>query len=172
MGMRATHPFSSDPSVKLTRSDLIEFEPAIKDEVRSFLPFTSYSLSLLPEAPASVELAPRYDAQDGELVLPLCFRGDPLGLFVARGVKLSAPKTAPEYIGALTDAMLEKLALFKRSITDPLTGLFSRDHFVSQLGHEIELIQSCLLPGGYGHAGRARVHRPHRARPGPLAVDQ
>lgn len=147
MGMRATHPFSADPSVQLTRQDLIEFEPAIRDEVRKFLSFSSYSLSLLPEAPPEADLSPRYDAEGGDLLLPLIFRGTPLGLFVARGVKLAAPKTAPPYIASLADALLEKLALYKRSISDPLTGLFSRDHFVDQLSHDIDLVQSCLLPG-------------------------
>ncbi|MBU1248982.1 MAG: diguanylate cyclase, partial [Proteobacteria bacterium] len=52
------------------------------------------------------------------------------------------------YLASLTDALLEKLALYKRGISDPLTGLSIRDHFEEELSREIELIQSCLLPGG------------------------
>ncbi len=146
--MHSKHPILSDPAVRLTRQDIIEFESTIKKAIREFLPFSSYSLSLLPETPEGLSVLARYDAGENELLLPLVFRGQVLGLFVARGVCLKAPKTAPAYLASLTDALLEKLALYKRSITDPLTGLFCRDHFVSELTREIDLIQSCLLPGG------------------------
>ncbi|MGE4506566.1 MAG: diguanylate cyclase [Desulfovibrionaceae bacterium] len=149
--MRTRKPFADAP-LQLDRKDLIDFEPALKDAFREFLFFVSYSLSLLPEAPEGAppagELKARYDAEQGELLLPLVFRGQALGLFVARGVKLQAPKTAPEYLLRLASGVLERLALYKRSISDPLTGLANREHFVDTLAREIELIQSCLLPGG------------------------
>lgn len=145
--MRSTHPLPH-AGLPLTRQDIIEFEPAIKEAVREFLFFVTYSLSLLPEAPPDAELSARYDAEQGELLLPLTFRGEPLALFVARGVKLAAPKTAPQYLQRLAEGVLERLSLYKASILDRLTGLSGREHFQDTLTHEIGLIQSCLLPGG------------------------
>ncbi len=49
--------------------------------------------------------------------------------FIAKGVRLKAPSTAPKYIMALATSVLEKLALYKKAVTDSLTGLHTRDFF-------------------------------------------
>ena len=132
----------NDSAVSLTRQDLIRFEHTLKDEVRGFLPFTSYSLFFPREGDPCPEL--RYDHKARELLLPLVLRGQTLGLFVARGVRLAAPKALPPVLQRLATAVLEKLLLYKRSVTDALTGLSNREHFLQRLTQEIDLIQHSL----------------------------
>jgi len=132
----------ADKSVTLTRQDLIDLEHSLKDAIRSFLPFTSYSLYFPREGDRAPEL--RFDAGSRELMLPLALGGQSLGVFVARGVKIKAPKAVPPLIQAMATRVLEEMLLYKRSVTDALTGLSSRDHFHKVLTQEIALIRHCL----------------------------
>jgi diguanylate cyclase (GGDEF)-like protein len=131
-----------DESVQLTRQDLIDLEHSLKDAIRAFLPFTTYSLYFPREGGQPPEL--RYDAGSRELILPLMLCGRVLGVFVARGVKLGAPKAMPPVYMAMAEKVLEQMLLYKRSVTDPLTGLSSREHFHKVLGQEIALIRHCM----------------------------
>lgn len=132
----------NDLSVQLTRQDLIDLEHSLKAAIGSFLPFTSYSLYFPREGDAWPAL--RYDRAGRELVLPLVLSGQRLGVFVARGVAIKAPKTMPPLYQAMAARVLEQLLLYKRSVTDALTGLSCREHFHKVLAQEIELIRHCL----------------------------
>ncbi|MGE4470550.1 MAG: diguanylate cyclase [Desulfovibrio sp.] len=138
----------------LNGRDLVEFEHALKDALRVHVPFESYSL-FFPESMNEDRGAPKpsYRASARELLLPLVLEDHLLGWFVARGVRLAAPRSAPRYLAALASAELEKFALYKRSITDPLTGLFNRDHFLDMLEREIELVDAGLMAGDAGQPG-------------------
>lgn len=149
--MRAQKEILADDSIFLSPQDLIAFEYSLKDAIAEFLDFTSYSLYFpesLPKGTVSDngDLVPVYKEKERELLLPLLLKGRLLGYFLARGVRLAAPKTAPGYILALATAVLEKQLLYKVSITDALTGLHTRDYFLKRLGDEIGLIQSNMLP--------------------------
>jgi diguanylate cyclase (GGDEF)-like protein len=132
----------ADKSVTLTRQDLIDLEHSLKDAIRSFVPFTSYSLYFPREGDRAPEL--RYDAGSRELMLPLVLGGQSLGVFVARGVKLKAPKAMPPLLMAMATRVLEEMLLYKRTVTDALTGLSCREHFHKALTQEIALIRHCL----------------------------
>lgn len=135
----------------LTRQELIDNEHALKAAISGFLTFTSYSLffprNMDDPVAAGAEAEPEFRREDAELMLPLVLRGELLGYFIARGVKLSAPKVGPKYIMALTSAALERIVLEKRVVTDPLTGLNNRDFFLTQLSGSIDRVQDCLHPG-------------------------
>lgn len=133
---------AADRAVNLTRQDLIDLEHALKDGIREFLPFASYSLFFPREGDPCPAL--HYDHKARELVLPLGLRGETLGVFVARGVRLAAPKALPPLLRHLATGVLEKLLLYKRSVTDALTGLSSREHFIGSLSQAIDLIQHSL----------------------------
>lgn len=66
------------------------------------------------------------------------------------------PKTSCVYLAKLAAAQLDKLLLYKRSITDPLTGLHAAGHFHDALGRGVELVQRGLLPALPGRRRRAR----------------
>ena len=133
---------TADRAVSLTRQDLIDLEHALKDGIHGFLPFVSYSLFFPREGESCPAL--HYDHKARELVLPLILHGETLGVFVARGVRLAAPRALPPLLQHLAACVLEKLLLYKRSVTDALTGLSSRDHFMGSLAQEIDLIQHSL----------------------------
>jgi len=132
--------------MSFTPQELIDFEHTIKDSIAEFLPFTSYSL-FFPKGHNGAVPEPEYRAADKELILPLVFQGKMFCYFIAKGVRLKAPATAPKYIMLLASAVLEKLALYKKSVTDPLTGLFSRDFFMDELGKSIDQVQGCIENG-------------------------
>lgn len=132
----------ADESVQLTRQDLIDLEHSLKDAIHAFLPFTSYSL-YFPREGAPPPLL-RFDPGSRELMLPLTLCGRTLGVFVARGVRLAAPKTMPSVYQAMAEKVLEQMLFYKRSVTDALTGLSAREHFHKTLAREIALIRHCL----------------------------
>lgn len=155
------HDELTSAGLTLTPQDLIDFEHSLKDAVAGFLKFTSYSLFFpqsLPEPLRRRERAPQYLPETHELILPLDLgdenetgnHDEPLGYFVARGVRLRAPRTLPRYLYALAQAQMQKLLLYKRSVRDTLTGLYNRDYFLKRTAREIGLIQAGLTPTGHG----------------------
>lgn len=144
--MRTINESFADGPLSFTPQELIDFEHTIKDSIAEFLPFTSYSL-FFPKGHNGDVPEPEYRAEDKELILPLVFRGKMLCYFIAKGVTLAAPSSAPAYIMLLATSVLERLALYKKSVTDPLTGLFSRDFFLEELGKAIDQVQGCIENG-------------------------
>lgn len=142
--MRTNKDIFADGAISFTPQELIDFEHAIKDGIAEFLPFSSYSLFFPRESGTDIP-DPEYRAEDKELILPLVFQGRMLCYFIAKGVRLKAPATAPKYIMALATNILEKLALYKWGVTDALTGLHTRDYFFEELEQAIDRVQ-----GGIG----------------------
>lgn len=132
---------------RLTRHDLITYDHLLADAVSRFLPFKSYSL-YFPKGRHKAE--PVWDQQDRKLLLPLLWQGELLGVFVARGVSMRSRKTMMALYPGLGQLALEKLLLYKMSITDPTTGLFSRQHLKQAICREVELIRECFRPAGDG----------------------
>ena len=144
--MRTKKNIFADGTMSFTPQELIDFEHTIKDCIAEFLPFTSYSL-FFPREEGGPIPEPEFRPEDKELILPLVFQGKMLCFFIAKGVRLKAPSTAPKYIMALASNILEKLALYKKGITDPLTGLHTRDFFFNELEKSLDQVQGCLATG-------------------------
>ena len=140
-----------DAALSLTPQELIDVEHTLKEALAGYVSFDSYSLFFPKEgqrghAPTTRPV-PEYRVDTKELILPLVLDNRLLGYFLAKGVRLKAPRSAPVYLAALATATLEKLALYKKSITDPLTGLFSRDHFFDELDRAIDQVRECIEVG-------------------------
>lgn len=125
--------------VTLQRRDMIVFEQRLKDAVTSLFPFKSHSIHF----PRSVEsLSAIWEAAEKKLLLPLGETPDEvLGVFVARGVgqKTSAPLLP--YWPALGALVIDNLLQYKRSLCDPVTGLFTRHYLLRCLEREIETLR-------------------------------
>ncbi|SDL04698.1 diguanylate cyclase (GGDEF) domain-containing protein [Maridesulfovibrio ferrireducens] len=136
----------------LTPQDLIRYEHTLKDLIYDFLPFDSYSLYFPKPVAGKAQqpLVTRYNLEEKHLMLPLKLQGRDLCYFIARGVNIKAPKTAPQYLEALATSALEKILLYKTSITDSLTGMATREHFMVKLVKELDLIQNCMMPAPGG----------------------
>lgn len=138
----------------LDRRDLITFEHFLRDEIAAFLPLSSYSLyfpkTLDPDAdgPMAEVAAGRaaYVPAERRLLLPLALNGRLLGVFVAKGVRLAAPKTMTKNLALMARMALEKLQLYKIAITDGATGLATRDLLLRAMTREIGQVGDCLRP--------------------------
>lgn len=149
--MKAHASLLTDHGPRLTRSDLLTYEHLLSDEIASFLPFTSYSLYF----PRTLEGDSLADlgrgravvlADERKVLLPLALNGDLLGVFVARGARLTAPKAMPPLLAAMARMCLEKLQLYKISITDPRSGLGTADLLERAMTREIERVADSLRP--------------------------
>ena len=140
---------------RLTRSDLIDFEQLLKDSIHAFLPFTGYSLFFPASLPEEMRTGNGFSpstalhlSNENKILLPLFLRGEFLGVFVAKGVKMRTSKGLLANMAGMAELCLEKLLLIKAGRTDPLTGMLNRDCFLAELSREIELIRDCIGPGG------------------------
>ena len=139
---------------KLARQDLITFEHFLKDALSPFLPFKTYSLyfpqSLSEETAAS--FGPGLDQaahlpEEGRVLLPLAFEGELLGIFVAKGVRMAAPRTQLAALPAAAAMCLEQIRLYKAAVTDRITGLYTLPGLTAAMEREIDLVQDRILPG-------------------------
>lgn len=140
-----------DGGPRLTRSDLITYEHLLRDEISSFLPYSSYSLffprSLEGETLAELSRGRAvFLGAEKKVLLPLALEDELLGVFVAKGASLAAPKTMPPLLAAMARMCLEKLQLYKISVTDSGTGLASREMLLRAMAEEIVRVQACLNP--------------------------
>ena len=123
----------------LTRRDMIVFEQRLVDAVAGLFPFKSHSMHFprrLDDAGAS------WIAGEKKLLLPLTDNaGDILGVFVARGVQTKTATSLLPHWPALRALIADNLLLFKRSLCDPVTGLFSRHYLLRAMEREIEALR-------------------------------
>jgi diguanylate cyclase (GGDEF)-like protein len=148
-----TPPVPKNPAA-LTSHDLILYERRLKDALAAFVPFKSYSLYF----PSSLSDKTREAFGEGfdtalhlpgerSLMLPLASSGELLGVFLAKGVHVASPKAMLPVLRQAASLCLESLALYKASVTDQATGLYSADFLTAALEREIALVQNCILPG-------------------------
>ncbi len=143
--------------VTLDRTDLIRFEHSLKDAFSDFVSFKSYSLYLPQNLPASMSrsFGPQYSLaayhpDQRELLIPLVHNAELLAVFIARGVRLPAPKTMCRVLPQVGTLWLDKIALHKFAVTDRLTGLTNPPALTQALEREISLVQECILPTSSG----------------------
>uniref|UniRef100_I2Q670 GGDEF domain-containing protein n=1 Tax=Desulfovibrio sp. U5L TaxID=596152 RepID=I2Q670_9BACT len=142
------------PLAPLSQRDLILHEQFLKDVFSRFLSFKTYSLFFPPTAddPMAAGFGEGY-AQAAHLpaerkvLTPLVAEGRLLGVFVARGASLPAPRTMLPLLPRIGAMALTQLALTRAAAADELTGLASGDTLTRALTREIELVQDRILPG-------------------------
>jgi diguanylate cyclase (GGDEF)-like protein len=135
--------------ITLDKNDLIQFEPVLQKFLREIFLFTSHSLYFPQAIPNQVkgneQLKPILEKD--RLLLPLVFKNNFLGLFVARDVDPAQIKSLLPYLVTMTSLCLDKLYLYKTSITDPLTALFNHNFLQKTIEDEIELILANITLG-------------------------
>ena len=139
----------------LSRKDMIVFEQRLVDAVGSFFPFKSHSMHFPRSADDD---AAAWIAGEEKLMLPLTGTdGSMLGVFVARGVKQKAAAALLPHWPALRALIADNLLLYKRSLCDPVTGLFTRHYLLRCMEREIETPRDPLrsVPGRQGGAQAA-----------------
>lgn len=125
--------------VTLKRRDLIAFEHRLKEAIGAVFPFAGHSIHFprrMDDAAAS------YIASEKKLLLPLTDgKGGALGVFVARGVNVRPAKALLPHWPILSALVTDNLLQYKRSLCDPVTGLFSRHHLLHCMEREIETLR-------------------------------
>ncbi len=142
-------PFASFPRLALRRRDLILFEHRLRGNIGSFIDFKTHSLYFPRLDADSPESLPRLLAEEKKLLLPLfSAQGENLGVFMARGVDAKAATAILSRLPALAALCLDNLQLYKQSLCDPVTGLYSRHHLLSRISRELDLLrESQFAPG-------------------------
>lgn len=154
-------PLFSESFLPLERRDLIRFEHRLRASLAPFIPYAACSLHFPGDA---ADRKPTYIADEERLLLPLHMPGltgadmaetPLLGLFVARGVPQTAYDAVSECLPQIAASAMENLLLYKAALCDPVTGLFSRRHFVSRVGEEVLGVGDSLRPQSVSSAKEA-----------------
>lgn len=160
----ACRPARSERHVGLTRRDLIAFEHRLRDAMARVLSFKAYSL-YFPRAASGPE--PLWLPQERKLLVPLVHQGEQLGVFVARGVAARTVRALSPVLPGVAALCLENLQLYKASLTDPVTGLATRQHLLDAIAREVDCIRDCFSTASEGKCDLAAGHR---ASMGVIAV--
>ncbi len=127
---------------KLEPKDLIVFENRLKDLIAKFIAFKGYSLYF---PTGKVKPLPKWLPEEKKLLIPLIHDGEALGVFAASGVSMK--KGQLNSLSELTGLCLENLLLFKKSLLDPASGLYNRQHLLEYMAEAIEKIQNSMAFG-------------------------
>lgn len=149
---------------RLNRRDLIAFEHRLRDAMARVLPFKAYSLYFPREASGP---EPLWLPRERKLLVPLLHRGEQLGVFVARGVTARTARALSPVLPGVAELCLENLHLYKASLTDPATGLATRQHLLDAIACEVDCIRDCFSTAS---EGKCDLGAGHRASMGVIAV--
>jgi GGDEF domain-containing protein/tetratricopeptide (TPR) repeat protein len=138
----------------LTQRDLITQELFLKDVFSRFLSFKTSSLYFPRASDDPVVTAFGEDfatathlPAERKVLTPLVADGRLLGVFVARGACLGAPRTMLGLLPRIGAMALEQLVLSRAAVTDALTGLATGEALLAAVEREIHLVQDRILPG-------------------------
>jgi len=139
---------------RLSQQDLIRNELFLKDVFARFLSFKSYSLyfprsendALIASFGPALDTAVHLPAER-RIMMPLVLEGRLLGVFIAKGASLAAPRTMLGLLPGIGTMALTQLILRKAAVSDPVTGLSTGYALLTAVEHEIELVQDRILPG-------------------------
>ncbi len=152
--MQPTFAPTAAPAAPLGQGDLIACEQFLREVLSRFLSFKTHSL-YFPRAgddPALEGFGPDFSqavhlSAERKVLVPLCAEGKLLGVFIARGASLGAPRTLLSLLPRVAAMALEQARLGKALATDALTGLATGETLLANLEREIERVQDRILPG-------------------------
>ncbi|SHN48624.1 tetratricopeptide repeat-containing diguanylate cyclase [Desulfovibrio litoralis] len=130
----------------LSRKDLVNFEPRLREALRNILKFEQ-GLLYFPRLNAikETQYKPEYLEEEQTLLFPLYnLNNELLALFSAKGVEALFAKALLPIMPNITRLCIENLSLYKQIISDPLTGLATKEHFLATVASELELLREGL----------------------------
>ena len=121
----------------LDRIDAITFEQHLKDTLGALLTFDTYSL-LFPRHEKGARFL--YESREQRLHLPLLDNeGRVLAVFVARGVDEAVAQQLEPLWSNLGSLLGQNLLYYKRSLCDPVTGLYARHYLINCLDRALQV---------------------------------
>ncbi len=144
--------------VSLQRSDLIELEVHLAKALRGLISFTSHSLYF--PAPQRAKNEAEWISRERTLLLPLWWKEEFLGVFMARGVDRASVKRLLPSFTAITQLCLEHIVSIKQSRTDELTGLARMNRLFMRMEQDADM---ALLHFDVLNAPSSSEITPHQA---------
>lgn len=132
---------SGSRGFELLRRDLLTYESILCDDLGRVLPFEAHALYF----PTQDEVpAPVWVAEEDKLLLPLRRENRLLGVLLARGLANDMVEPLLPFLPGVAALCLDKLALYKRSRTDALSGLATREVLLEQLCREVSAMRQAF----------------------------
>lgn len=140
---------------RLSQQDLIRNELFLKDVFARFFSFKSHSLyfpksggdALVVQFGPDLATAVHLPSERRVMTPLVTDDGHLLGVFVARGASLPAPRTMLGLLPRIATMALTQVLLNKASVTDAVTGLSTNEALLAAVQQEIESVQDRILPG-------------------------
>lgn len=139
---------------ELTQRDLIVNEQFLRNTFSGFLSFKTHSLYFprADDAPGTDGFGENFTLAahlpgERKVLIPLATDGVLLGVFVARGAGVTAPRTLLPLLARVGTMALTQIRQSRALVTDALTGLGTGEALLAALEREIELVQDRILPG-------------------------
>lgn len=130
---------------QLGRIDAITFEQHLKETLEGLLAFDSYSL-LFPRHEKGARFL--FEPEEKRLHLPI-LDGERrvLAVFAARGVEETLAHQLEALWGSLGSVIGQNLLYYKRSLCDPVTGLYTRHYLIHCLDRALQVFsQESAVP--------------------------
>ena len=157
---------------RLERLDIITFEAHLTRLLQGILPHESYSFLFPRQKDAA---CPTHEKHASRVLLPLPDgEGRVLGVFVARGADPDKADSLVHIWPAIAPVISENLLHYKRSLSDPVTGLYTRHYLLAALERAMESLRGSLpgnsapalpqqtaarkIPGGKSLTGHGGLH--------------
>ena len=127
---------------QLERRDLVGLEPRLREKLREVLNFQQ-GLLYFPKTDNGKNA--EYLPDEKTLLLPLRNANEELlAVFSAKGVPDENGDLLLPHLAGIAGLCIENLTLYKDKISDPLTGLVTRERFIRLMSHEIEALREGL----------------------------
>ena len=127
---------------RLERLDVITFESHLTRLLQGILPHESYSFLFPRQKDAA---CPTHEREKLKVLLPLPDgEGRVLGVFVARGADPDKADALLPFWPAIAPVVSENLLHYKRSLSDPVTGLYTRHYLLAALERALESLRDPL----------------------------
>ena len=124
---------------ELRRRDLMELEPLLRDSLHAVLPFSAHALYFpQDDALEAAEWLPR----ERKVLLPLRRSGHLLGVFMMSGVNGRQARPLLATLPAVAALALDKLAWYKASRLEPVTGLLHGRVLLEHFSREADLVRA------------------------------
>ncbi len=123
-----------------TRSDLMELEGHLAASLRELLLFTSHSLYFPTTQNMPTEV--QWISRERTLLLPLRYKEQDLGVFMARGVSAKTVHRLMRSFPAILNICIEQLACIKQSQIDEWTGLARMSGLFKRMNQQADFVRT------------------------------
>lgn len=125
---------------RLERLDAILFEQNLQQSLERIIPFESHSIIFPREHDA---VTATWSEEEKKILLPIPGTdNNVLGIFSARGVDSKKAKNLLAIWEGVAPLVRDNLLNYKKSLCDPITGLFTRDYLLSMLEKDLDAMRS------------------------------